>query len=188
MKDRNKGYFGVFLILVSIMLGIWQWSIRSANMIQVNVLSTEANNLSVEGNKLSQRAQILKAVVSAGRQSVAQQIELVFPAEEELTDITRLFDDFEHKNNFESNPFLISSISYLSISEEDSYRVLPMSIQMTASKKNFLKFVDFIENSGSLESEVRLMSIEDLSIGYPDTFGGAYTISATVNAYFASSI
>ncbi|MBU0981460.1 hypothetical protein KKC94_02090 [Patescibacteria group bacterium] len=188
MKDRNKGIIGAFLILVALGLGLWQWNIRSSNLISIQALSAEANGLVAQENLLNKRYEEIKPELNAARESAGQQIEAVFPTNDDVTNLTRLFDDFEVKNNFDSNPFLINSVNYLNPLEEDNYRILPMTMQITASKKNFLKFLEYIESSGSLESEVRLMSVESITVKYPDTYGGIYDVGLQINAYFSREI
>ena len=117
-----------------------------------------------------------------------EQLKLVFPLNEDITNLTRLFEEYEVKNNFETNPFFISNINYLTPSEEDGYRVLPFSFTVTSSKKNLTEFLEYIESSGSLESEVRLMSIERMSISYPEEFGGEYEVNFSINAYYSRDI
>lgn len=115
---------------------------------------------------------------------------MVFPTEENLTDLTRLFDDFSVTNNYAENPFFISSLTYDSaqISEDGQYRYLPIQMSLVSSKKNFNEFLEFVNTSGSMEGQVRLMSIEDIRINYPAEYGGSYEIQLDLNAYFSKEL
>ncbi len=190
MNDRNKLFLAIFLIIATIGLGVWQWNESEALKIVTNTLNASAANLNSEKNVLTEDYQDLKTEVNETRRSADLKLSTVFPADEDLTELTRIFDDFELKNNFESNPFFISKISYEKIenSEESNYRIMPLSVTFEASKKNMSKFIEFIEASGSIEGEVRLMSIENMKITYPDEYGGIYEIDLKLNAYFSREL
>ncbi len=190
MNDRNKFIFGLFIILVTISYGIYQWYEREALIIEANRLSTDASTLTAEIDQLKEDYDSVKVEVSAERETAAQEMAVVFPTKEDLTTLTRLFDAFATQNHFAENPFFIRSITYgnAEVSETGNYRYVPLRISITSSKKNLNKFLEFIETSGSLEGEVRLMSIEDLDITYPNEFGGTYEVTAEINAYFSQEI
>lgn len=190
MNDRNKFIFGLFIILVTISYGVYQWYEREALSVELTRLDTEASNLTAEIDQLKEDYDSVKLEVSAERETAAQELAVVFPTKEDLTTLTRLFDDFAAEKHFEGNPFFISSISYeeASLSDNGSYRYVPLRLTFTSSKKNLSKFLEYIETSGSLEGEIRLMSVEDLVISYPAEYGGTFEVSAEVNAYFSQEI
>lgn len=190
MSDRHKLFLGIFLILGVLAYGVYQWNERSALLLKVNALNAEASNLTASSNALKEDYDEIKVEVSLARETSAQELALVFPTDEDLTPLTRLFDDFAVKNNFESNPFFISNLSYEAeqSSADGLYRYVPLRMNFLSSKKNLNKFLEFVENSGSLEGEVRLMSIEDLTVNYPAEFGGSYDVQVKINAYFSQEI
>lgn len=111
----------------------------------------------------------------------------VFPSEEDLTSLTRAFDEFEVANNFSNSSFFISSISYgnSSVSADSQYRILPIDMSIDSSEDNFYKFLEYIETSGNLDSGIRLMSIDNVSIDFQsgeDEELMSYTLD--LNAYF----
>lgn len=190
MNDRSKLFLALFILLATIGLGVWQWNVSEALKIDTNTLNTNAANLSIAKTELTENYQELKAEVNETRKSDDLKLSTVFPEDEDLTELTRIFDDFELKNNFESNPFFVSKISYESsqISEQSNYRYVPLNLSFTASKKNMSKFIEFIETSGSIEGEVRLMSIESMKISYPAEYGGTYEVDLKLNAYFSREL
>ncbi len=190
MNDRNQFILAFFLLLATIGYGVFQWNEREALLIQADTLSSEVINLTSVSKELTEEYQSIKAEVTADRETAAQELSLVFPTSEDLTTLTRLFDDFAVKNNFESNPFFISSITYDTASSGDDmgYRYVPLNLSITTSKKNLNKFLEFIGTSGSLEGEVRLMSISDMGLTYPKEFGGTYEAQITVYAYYSQDI
>ena len=113
-----------------------------------------------------------------------QEISGVFPATEDLNSLTRAFDEFAVDNNFSNNPFFVSSISYKDSTEVDGqYQVLPFTMKVESSQKNFYKFLEYIETSGNLDNQVRLMEVESVSIslGSDDDI---LSYSLEINAYF----
>lgn len=190
MSDRAKFILGLFVILGGVALGLWQGSETQAYQVAISNFNADAQNLRSIKSGLIDQYQEIKGDVLIARVGVERDLAFVFPTDENITDLNRLFDDFSVKNNFKSNPFFISSISYQGVieNEEENYRVLPLSINMASSKSNFLEFLEFINDSGSLKSGVRLMSVEDLNIIYPTEFGGQYNVRMSVNAYFSREI
>ncbi|MFT7184456.1 MAG: hypothetical protein ACI9QC_000798 [Oceanicoccus sp.] len=186
MNNRNKFIAGLVILLTALGLGGWQFSVMQTNKINANTLNTQVNTLAIQKATLIEDYQGIKLEVADERESSTQELSLVFPSEEDLTNLTRLFDDFATKNNFNSNPFFINSISYRSYenNEEGQYNYVPVSLNLESSKKNLTKFLEFIETSGSLEGEVRLMTVEELTLGYPAEYGGTYSATMDINAYF----
>lgn len=190
MNDRHQFMLAFLLLLATIGYGVFQWTERAALLVRADSLSSEVINLTGISKELTEEYQSIKAEVTADRETAAQELSLVFPTSEDLTTLTRLFDDFAVKNNFESNPFFISSITYetAQTSVNGAYRYLPLNLNITTSKKNLNKFLEFIGTSGSLEGEVRLMSVSDMGLTYPEEFGGTYEANISVNAFFSQDI
>ena len=190
MNDRMKLYIGIFLLLVATAVGVWQWNEMSANLIEADSLISEAVTQSAIKDNLIADYQDIKVEVDESRERALQEVDLIFPTEEDITNLTRLFDDFAVMNNFSSNPFFISSINYQASLEVEGegYRYVPVSLSVNTSSKNLGEFLEFVETSGSLESEVRLMSIEEMTVNYPSEYGGSYNVRFTINAYFSQEI
>ncbi len=108
----------------------------------------------------------------------------VFPAEEDISSLTRAFDEFSVSNNFSNNPFFISNINYKESEEPESgdYMILPITMKIDASESNFQKFLEYIETSGNLDNQIRLMSIEDISINLSNDDEMSFDLE--INAYF----
>lgn len=190
MNDRNKLLFGLFLFLATLAYGVYQWNERGSLLVQTEQLGTQAANLTSISETLTNDYQNIKVSVNVSREITSQELDVVFPTEEDLTTLTRLLDTFAVTNNFESNPFFINSITYQNVlsAENGAYRYVPLDLDLTTSKKNLNKFLETIENSGSLEGGVRLMSVERLSIRYPEEFGGTYEVQLTIHAYFSQAL
>ncbi len=181
---------GIFVLLATIAYGVYQWSERDALILTANQLNTEAATLTAVNDQLTEDYDAIKVEVTAARETATQELGLVFPTNEDLTALTRTLDTWASEHNFEANPFFISSLSYeeAKVSESGTTRYLPLRMSIETSKKNLSKFLEYIESSGSLEGQVRLMSIEDLRIQYPAEFGGSYEVQIELNAYFSQEI
>lgn len=192
MNDRHQLFIGLFILALTIAGGVWQWSELTALKEQTKAMQSEASNLTAFSEELADDYKTIKVDVTAAREETEQALTQVFPEEEQLTDLTRMFDDYEVKNNFESNPFFISTINYNQSEEEnantETYRSTTLDITAITSKKNLSKFLEMIESSGSLEASNRLMDVQSLSLSYPEEFGGTYEIRAEVRAYYAPAL
>ena len=190
MQDRTKFIIGLLLLLGVLALGVWQFNVMRAYKIDTNTSNTEASTLTLEENILIDEYQEIKADIADDRETASQALENVFPTEEDLTILTRMFDDFAVKNNFASNPFFISSINYQTSAEsaDGNYRYVPITLSVSTSEKNMNKFLEYLETSGSLEGETRLMSVEAMTLKYPSEYGGIYDVKFEIHAYFSQEI
>lgn len=116
-----------------------------------------------------------------------EKLSTILPDEEDLTALTRMLDDFAFENHYSSNPFFISQMTYGTITEAEGYRVLPITMSIEASEKNISKFLEYIEASGSLESGVRLMSIEGMNVQTSDE-DKIQKVQLSINAYLQSAV
>jgi hypothetical protein len=186
MTERHKFFIGLFILFLGTGFSLWQLTALRANQVNIDRFNTESANLRLLRSNLDEQYQGIKVDVIDGRDSLEQSINLVFPRDEDLTKLTRMFDDFAVRNNFSSNPFFISNLSYSNpqTDENSSYSYVPVNLNFTTSKKNLNKFLEFIETSGSLEAGTRLMSVEDMTMSYPKEYGGTYSVRMSLAAYF----
>lgn len=142
------------------------------------------NQLEEELGSLAAPFSEAKAEFKETELSRVEKVKAVFPEEEELTELTRTFDDFEVKNNFSNNPFFISSLNFKEAMTEENlpYRILPIDLSIQSSTKNFFKFLEYVENSGSLDTKVRLMEINSINVDLNSK--GKITFQVSLNAYF----
>lgn len=127
----------------------------------------------------------IKTAYDADFTSIRERIAMVLPPEEEYTKLTRILDDFVIENNNTTlNPIFMSNISFgrPSIDQENGYSVLPFTLDLDTTRENFEKFLEFIENSGSLENGIRLMEVDSISINFPTKTSSPFTTSADLQA------
>lgn len=190
MTERHKFIAGLLILLIAGAFGAWQWSILQGMQISTAQMNVDVSNLTAIKNAEQGSNQSSKTEVNALRTTSLEELAAVFPTDEDITALTRLFDEFAVKNNYPNNSFFISNIDYdAQINEEEGgYRSITLSVSLTGSRKNLDKFVEFIESSGALESGVRLMSVEDMRIVYPSDATSDYSAEFSIKAYFSQEI
>ncbi len=147
----------------------------------------EATIIDVESNvsSLSDSITESKLVFQDSNAAKNEEIAGVFPDSEDISSLTRAFDEFSVANNFSNNPFFISSINYNDSNEssDGKYMVLPFSMKVESSEDNFYKFLEYIETSGNLDNQVRLMGVDSISINLSGD-DDVLSYSLELNAYF----
>lgn len=99
---------------------------------------------------------------------VLESLQSVYPLEENYTDLTRLFDQYFQANSSSFNPVFLSDIRFGQprYDANADYAVLPVTMTVSGTQDNFIKFLKFIANSGVLEDKTRLMDIRSISINF----------------------
>jgi len=122
------------------------------------------------------------------------QINNVFPAAEDYTNLTISLEEFVNSLDTPGNPMRMDSVRY-SASQFDAvqgYSILPFQISLVATRSNFEKFVTYIQTSGDLKQEVRLMEIKNFTMNFvpAQAQGGAtinepmLNVTLSLNAYY----
>lgn len=131
-------------------------------------LATVEANLNEEKNSVDQ--------VNQDKEKVLNE---VFPPQEKIYDLTKLFESYALKYNSKANPFELTSINF---SEAESptveqpqpatgtgaavqpqttgsgdvilpYKIIQINLPLTLGEKNFVDFMNFIKKSGSTKEE-----------------------------------
>jgi hypothetical protein len=177
----------VALIIISV-VGYYGYT-KYVELSEVNGQLAQADNILFDLE--SENADAMDEYQEAKKDSVedadenAEKLSSILPADEDLTALTRMLDDFAFENHYDSNPFFISQMSYSTVEEDEGFRVLPISMTVETSERNFSKFLEYVESSGSLESGVRLMSIEAVNIQTGEE-EDVLRVQLSVNAYLQS--
>lgn len=118
-------------------------------------------------------------------------VNAVLPVNEEYTELTRELDAFfVDELSTKSNPIFVSNLNYAQpkLDESGEYSFLPVTLTITCTKENFFKFLDYIENSGSLTDKGRLMDIQSIQVnlkeGATAAQKGQVSLNVTLHAYF----
>lgn len=113
---------------------------------------------------------------------VLDSLQAVYPIEEDYTKLTISLDAFFRDNNTSFNPVFLSDLKFgqARFDAAQEYAVLPVTMTISGTQDNFLKFLKYIENSGVLEDKTRLMDVRSISINF--TSGGSDNSTGGQNA------
>lgn len=123
------------------------------------------------------------------RATTEEKLATIFPASDDYTNLTRQFDAYELELSKKDSPFEISNIDYDRAIEGEKYSLLPLRMSIRSSRENFTKFLHLVENSGSLNDQVRLMDISSIRLNFEDLdnevgASGMINFVVQINAYF----
>lgn len=167
---ENKKNSSIPLIIALIIFGVTGWygfskytalSVLNTQLAEADttLFGLEQENADLMGDYQDAKKDFMDDV-SANQ----EKIDAVFPSDEDITGLTRAFDDFAFENHYANNPFFINQLAYDDIEVLETYRILPISMSLETSQSNFEKFLEYVDTSGSLDNGVRLMSIDSISL------------------------
>lgn len=166
-------YFLTALIMIAaaVVYGVFQFqimtSMEAASLDNARTVKMLSDSLQKEKTSFK-----IFADERAKRQKeFREKISSVLPPDENYTDLTRLFDDYFADNDKPGNPMLQNSLRFgkgAPVESLPSVSALPISMNVEATRENFFNFLDFIKNSGSLESGVRLMEVKSINFSFLD--------------------
>jgi hypothetical protein len=109
-----------------------------------------------------------KAAYDEEFKKVEDVLNKVFPADSDKLGIVRMLESFATSINTKTPPFEFNSISFEQPKTEDGYTILPISTSIHSSTANFDRFLQLIDRSGQLDTEipVRLMEVSNINIRY----------------------
>lgn len=133
---------------------------------------------------------------SALKKQIFDEINLVLPSYENHTYLTRTLEKFETDNNRLRDPFNVTNLQYQKEGKatDQPYRKLPFKMTIHSSYNNFFKFLEFVQNSGTLSDGTRLLDIDSITINFTKPKGDADNTSGqdeinfniSMNAYIRS--
>ncbi|MEK9132091.1 MAG: hypothetical protein AAB606_00045 [Patescibacteria group bacterium] len=93
----------------------------------------------------------------------------ILPMDENYTDLTRALDDFFAENDKPNNPILQSNLSFSKgelVVSTPGISALSFSMTIESTRDNFFKFLQFVNESGSLANGKRLMEINSINLSF----------------------
>lgn len=142
----------------------------------------------------SQKTYKLLAEKRAGKQKEFEKaINGILPPDENYTELTQQLDDYFAANDRQGNPILQNSLNFQKGAPVEGFSgisMLPFSMNLEGSRGNFLKFLEFVGNSGSLDLGTRLTEINSIDFNF--TEGGELvkdlqqkiSFNVNMNAYY----
>lgn len=195
LEKRQKMHIKAYAILCGLLLiavGAYSY-FKWLEYTQINVLLTESDGLiSTLQSGASQASTNYfekKPEFDQLDESIEKKLIDIFPETDNYTQLTRQLDSFEEDLAKVNSPFEVSHIDYQSPIETEKYSVLPLRMSIRSSSDNFRKFLHLIENSGSLNDQIRLMDITSIRLNFENKDEDVSTqeiinFTVQINAYF----
>lgn len=120
-------------------------------------------------------------------EEIENKLATIFPSSDNYTALTRQIDTYEQELATKNDPFEIANIDYQNPTTNENYSILPMRMNIRSSADNFTKFLHLVENSGALDSDIRLMDISSIRLDFGEEGESAskeINFSVQINAYF----
>lgn len=136
----------------------------------------------VQDEKAKQESQ--KSDADKLNAEISDKLSMIFPHGDNYTALTRQINAYEQELAKKNSAFEISNIDYQTPVESTNYSILPMRMNISSSRKNFTKFLHLIENSGALNSDIRLMDISSIKLNFDESDEENIEFSIQVNAYY----
>lgn len=203
IKKDNTGLklkiYGGLSIIIALFLGYYLFT-NITTFLEMRgetaSLKTLHSALTQTDNRLDSELEDIKEDNEELVTAVAEELDYVFPEGENHTLLTRTIESFSNDLNRTKNPFLISNLQYQEgqVSEDGDYMVLPFKMTIHSSHENFIKFLEYVENSGTLNEKSRLMDIKSIVINFVSPQGSQGNISGkdeinfnvSMNSYYRS--
>lgn len=193
MRQRQKMYikaYAVLCLIIAVAMGFYsydKWQQYTAYKQIVDKNKTFISELRDEVSDEKGLYEADKSGFDSLNKEIEEKLALIFPITDNYTVLTRQIDEFEQELNKKNDPFHISSITYQDPLVMGLYSVLPMKMDIESSRENFSKFLHIVENSGSLNDQLRLMDISSIRLNFQEAEVEGpeiITFSVQINAYF----
>lgn len=154
-----------------VVYGIFQYRIFSAE--GAATVDNQAR-IAELGQQVSAKKADFKKLGDAHAQTQVEfgkKMDSILPADESYTDLTRVLDNFFADQDTPGNPIFQSSLRFgkgAAVSAMSGISALPISMNIEGTRDNFFKFLDFVNNSGSLDTGVRLFEITSVQLNFPE--------------------
>lgn len=176
---------GVVVVVASIIGSYWIVSNRTQTTAEIAGYVKSNRDYSDASEQVADQLAIVRE--SEPRYNLATYL----PANEQLTNLTRQFDDLFIDWNEPGNEILNNSIVFGTsvVDAELGVSVLPVSLTIESSADNFQRFLQTVETSGLPGSGLRLMDVQSISINLANQDAEDSLLSYTINlnAYFQAA-
>lgn len=194
LKQRQKMNIKIYSILCALLL-VWvgwyffqKWTAYSSARQAVAQNSATVETLQTKISEAKGRYDGEKAELSDLQKDVETKLTYVFPTQDDYTVLTRQMDSYEEELFKKNSLFEISSIDFGAPTSDEHSSILPVRMNIRSSADNFTKFLHLIENSGSLNEQMRLMDISSIRLNFENSQGDSATelidFTVQINAYF----
>lgn len=189
LYEKNDRFFLILGVILLVVTGYFSFKYYSElRSVKADIISFDKVEKNLTKTLSDSNVDFTTKVESFTERSSGHlsELEKVFPLDSDKTNFTRFIDDYFFRNNFLSNEIFLKSMVYGNPSVEEGYYVLPVSMSITSSKTNFMNFLRFVESSGAIESNVRVMDIKSIDVTFreDDSGGRLYDYRISLNIYY----
>lgn len=109
----------------------------------------------------------LKKDMDAQNAGVNQSIEQILPSNEDFTDLARQLDKYFLNTSATTSPMFLSNLSFSNPNTQaGELAILPFNMSISGNEDGFKKFLEYVENSGDLNAETRLLDFTSINLSY----------------------
>jgi len=192
--------YSVLTLILLVILGYYTYT-NVINLMEVRAETATNESLLDDLNATNQRIETELETIKTENQdltlTIQKQLDLVLPKSESLTSLTRVLESFASDIHRIKNPFMLTNLQFTKskgAQDDLGYEVLPFKMTIQSSYDNFFKFLEFVENSGTLSDETRLLDIQSIVINFVAPTGSESNTSGkdeinfnvSMNAYYRS--
>jgi hypothetical protein len=170
-KDFQIKLYTVLTVVLLLIIGYYSFTnvTKLLDMRSQIAVNEKLHNALLESDTTA--GDELKTLKEEGQsldQKIQDELNMVLPNTENHTTLTRALEKLETDLNRAKNPFNITNLQYLDaeVVEGADYRVLPVKATIQSTYSNFIKFLEYTENSGALSDGTRLLDIKSIIINF----------------------
>lgn len=192
--------YGVLTIILFIVAGYYTFTnVMTLLEVRAEIATNETyfDGLSKTNIRIENELSTIKADNVDLTQTIQNQLDLVLPDTEDYTSLTRSLEGFASEIHRLKNPFMINNLQFTKAKGNSNlgYEILPFKMTIQSSYDNFFKFLKFVENSGTLSDETRLVDIQSIVINFVAPTGtegntsgrDEINFNVSMNAYFRTT-
>lgn len=180
--------------IAAIVYGFFQFQDLSAARSALEDGQTRLSEMTSFETQIAEQYSTLKTAFDQDFENVRSAVDGVLPSEENYTALTKTLDDFVLTLNRQSPSIFMSNLKFSQprMDADEEYAILPFSMTLSTTRANLERFLQYAENSGSLEDGSRLLDVRSITINFPGETGVGQeqellTVSLSLNAYFQTS-
>ncbi|MEK7171871.1 MAG: hypothetical protein AAB739_03085 [Patescibacteria group bacterium] len=185
--------FALVIFAGSTFYGITNWNLLQASAAAVQENQKEIENISGLFTKTKDEFQVFADEQAKRQKDFQKKIGSILPLDENYTDLAKQLDDYFATADKPGNPMFQGSLNFQKgqvVKDATGISVLPFSMGLEGTRDNLFKFLKFVQDSGSLESGIRLMEIKNIDLSFSE--GGEQTdnpkepikFNVNMNAYY----
>ncbi len=156
--------------------------------------TTQLAQLKVASDKSNTDYLDLKKSLDTQNSGVNQSIDKILPPTEDFTTLARDLDKYFLNTTGQTFSLFLSDIRFNMphVDGQSAFGVLPFTMSISGSDGGFREFLNYIEKTGDLNDQSRLLNIQSMNFSYDNSGNGDAAISPVkninaslnMNAYF----